>query len=63
MGHPPSDQELKCKVMLFDDTSMKVSAEGETGFSPRVLVFKLSEASPVPMLQINFIIYKNDITI
>lgn len=51
IGHPPSDHLAKCKVMLFDLTSINSSALGITGFSPLVFVFKLSEGSPVPMLE------------
>lgn len=50
MGQPPSDQALKCNVMLLEDTSIKRLASGIPGFDPLVFVFRISEASPVPIL-------------
>lgn len=50
MGQPPSDQALKCSVMLFVDTSMNLAASGIIGLEPFVRVFSISEASPVPIL-------------
>lgn len=51
MGQPPSDQALKCRVMLFVDTSMNLAASGMMGLEPFVRVFKMSEGSPIPILQ------------
>lgn len=51
IGHPPSDQALRWSIMLFDETSINLSALGIMGFSPLVFGFKLSEGSPVPMLE------------
>lgn len=51
MGQPPSDQALKCRVMLFVDTSMNLPASGMIGLEPFVRVFKISEGSPVPILR------------
>lgn len=51
MGQPPSDQVLKCRVMLFVDTSMNLAASGMIGLEPFVRVFRMSEGSPIPILQ------------
>lgn len=51
MGQPPSDQALKCRVMLLVDTSMNLPASGIIGLEPFVRVFKMSEGSPVPILR------------
>ena len=56
MGHPPSDQALRCSVMLFVDTSMNRLASGITGFEPLVRVFRMSDGSPVPILQHTFLL-------
>ena len=51
IGQPPSSQELKWSVTLFGETSINFSAFGTVGFVPFVLVFRISDASPVPILQ------------
>lgn len=58
MGQPPSDQALKCRVILLVDTSMNLAASGMIGLEPFVRVFNMSEASPVPILQITFVTYQ-----
>lgn len=58
MGQPPSDQVLKCKEMLFVDTSINFAASGMIGLEPFVRVFRMSEGSPIPILQKNSHMYE-----
>lgn len=48
--HPPSFQVGKWSVTAFDDGSMNFEFSGIIGFDPLVLVFRMSDASPAPML-------------
>lgn len=46
----PSFHVGRCNVTEFDDGSMNLEFSGIIGFDPFVRVFKMSEASPAPML-------------
>lgn len=49
----PSFHVGRCNVTEFDDGSMNFEFSGIIGLDPLVRVFKMSEASPAPMLQLH----------
>lgn len=50
MRQLPSFHVGKCSVTEFDDGSMNFEFSGIIGFDPLVRVFKMSDASPAPIL-------------
>lgn len=50
MRQLPSFHVGKCNVTEFDDGSMNFEFSGIIGFDPLVRVFKMSDASPGPIL-------------
>lgn len=50
MRQLPSFHVGRCNVTEFDDGSMNFEFSGIIGFEPLVRVFKMSDASPAPML-------------
>lgn len=51
MRQLPSFHVGKCNVTEFDDGSMNLEFSGIIGLEPLVRVFKISDASPAPMLK------------